>query len=158
AIALSELVIDGLRMRLPILFRGPFYAVLVLFFLYPIGLLHLLDTVGETVPRQSVEWTMWGILLFPAAAGVITLTLVFAAWKGPAYTQDSGTPWRWPLYPWSLFVFLGAGVILRSYYLAVSFHPYPGTASGFGVYFLIPFFLSVAVVVFETGRTAKNRL
>ncbi len=156
SIGLSELLLCGLRIRLPGLFRMPFYAALGLYFLYPILLMYLLDDWGDGAPHRAMEWTMWGVLLFPAAAAVITLSLLPAIWRGPEYVADNGTPWRWPLYPWSLFAFLGVGVVLRSYYLSLSFHPFPGVASGFGPYILMPFLLSVVVVVFELARSVGS--
>jgi hypothetical protein len=52
-----------------------------------------------------------------------------------------------------LFVFLSAAVVLRSFYLTISFHPHRGTLSGFGLYFLVPFILSVCVLLFEIGKS-----
>ena len=157
AIALSEGLLRGLGIRLRALFCEPYYLALGLFFLYPILLMHLLDGVGDGDPKRGMEWTMWGILLFPTAASVVTLSLLPAVWRGPSYVADNGTPWRWPLFPWSLFVFLGVGVVLRAYYFSLSFHAFPGVASPFGGYFLTPFLLSVALVVFELGRSADSR-
>jgi hypothetical protein len=154
ALGLSEVVLRGLGIRLPMLFRGPFYLMLALFFVYPLLMMHWLDGVGESDPQKSFDRTLWGIFFFPTVAGAITLTLLPAVWKGPAYVAENGTPWRWPLFPWSLFVILGAAIVLRAYYLSISFHPFPGTASAFGVYFLVPFLLSVCLVVFELGRSA----
>jgi hypothetical protein len=98
-----------------VLFRGPLYLAIGLFFLYPVLLMHLLDRFGDGVPRRAAGWTMWGIFLFPTAAAAVTLSLLPAVWKGPAYVAHNGTPWRWPLFPWSVFVVLGVGIVLRSY-------------------------------------------
>ena len=67
----------------------------------------------------------------------------------------NGSPWRWPLYPWVLFGFLGAGVCARSYYLCVSYHfvdktPFERTNSIFGLYFLVPFrFKNALLLIFS---------
>jgi len=146
-----------LKIRLPVLFRGPFHLTLGLFFLYPVLLAHLLDHVGDSAAQRGFEWTLWGILLFPTAAAGITLLLLPAVWSGPRHVAHNGTPWRWPMFPWSLFAVLGVAVVLRSYWLSISFHPYPGTKSAFGVHFLVPFLLAVSVVVFELGRSAGRK-
>jgi hypothetical protein len=153
AIGLSEVVLRGLRIRLPILFRGPFYLFLGLFFLYPIVLSHLLDGAGPSDPRGMLERTLWGIFLFPSVTAVATLTLLPAVWRGPQYVTENGTPWRWPLFPWSLFVILAVAIMLRSYYFTISFHPFPGPTSAFGVYFLIPLLASICLILFELGRS-----
>src|SRR5690606_30274660 len=118
---------------------------------------YLLDEIGGNDPQWGFETTIAGILLFPATGAAIALTLLPAVWQGPKYTADNGTPWVWPWYPWSLFFFLAVGVILRSYYLTYSFYPNVSTASGFSVYFLTPFLLAIAVIVFEAGRSVGNR-
>ena len=143
-------------MRLPGLFRVPFYLVLILFFLYPVLLLEVLDGVGEQDPKKGLEWTLWLIFLFPSAAGLTTLSLLPAVWRGPQYVSENGTPWHWPLFPWSLFVILAVAIVLRSYYFTVSFHPYPGQQSAFGLYFLVPFLLSICLVVFELARSVQR--
>jgi hypothetical protein len=153
SLAVAELVIRGLRIRLPLVFRGPLYLGLALFFLYPMLLLHLLDKVFDGDPVRAIESTMLGILLFPVAAAVVTLLLLPAAWIGPRAIANNGSPWPWPYYPWSLFVVLGVAAVLRAYWLTISFHPHPGTADGFRPYFLLPFFLSVCVVMFEAARS-----
>ncbi len=157
AVALSEGVIRGLRIRLPALFRVPFYLLLGLFFLYPVALAHVLDQWGEESAQRGFECTLWGILFFPAAAGVATLSLLPAAWLGSGYTADSGTPWHWPQYPWCLFLYLGLGVLLRSYYSTISFHAFPGVENAFSVYMLTPFLLSICVVLLELARSGGYR-
>jgi hypothetical protein len=153
SLAVAELVIRGLRIRLPLVFRGPLYLGLGLFFLYPMLLLHLLDKVFDGDPVRAIQYTMLGILLFPVVAAAVTLLLLPAAWIGPRAVANNGSPWPWPYYPWSAFVVLGVAVVLRAYWLTISFHPHPGTADGFRPYFLLPFFLSVCVVMFEAARS-----
>jgi hypothetical protein len=156
AVVLTEIVLRGLRIRLPALFRLPFYLVLGLFYLYPSLLFHILDGVSGKDSKQTFELTLWGIFLFPAAAGVTTLSLLPAVWKGPSYVAENGTPWRWPLFPWSLFVILAVAIVLRSYYFTVSFHPHPGRQSAFDIYFLVPFLLSMCMVLFEIGSSVQS--
>ena len=40
--------------------------------------------------------------------------------------RNNGSPWPWPFYPWSLFVFLAVAVVGRSYFLCRSFHQLNG--------------------------------
>ncbi len=103
AVAVSELLLRGLRLRLPIGFRGPYHLALGLFYLYPVALAPWMRS-----PDSSA--LAWGLLGFPAAAGLVALTLLPAIRRGAGYPGKDASPWRWPLYPWSAFVFLGLGV------------------------------------------------
>ena len=157
ALVVTEAVLHATGIRLPALLRVPLVASLALFFLYPILLLQLLDGVGDADSRRGLELTLWGVFLFPTVAAVVPISLLPAAWRGPRYTLDNGTPWSWPWFPWSPFVYLAVGVVLRTYWLTITFHPTPGMASGFAPYFLTPFLLSVSLLVFEIGRSAGSR-
>lgn len=153
AAAVSEAVLRSIRLQLPVGFRLPYHLALGLFFLYPLLLQPFVgDPHGETL--------MWLLFAFPAAAGVVALTLLPAARRGPDLTRDSGSPWPWPFYPWSLFVFLGLFVPVRANLLCVSFHllkfaEYDGFI--FAPYFLVPFGLAVAVVLLEIGVATPRR-
>jgi hypothetical protein len=68
---------------------------------------------------------------------------------------NNGTPWGWPLYPWSLFVLVGVGVLLRAYAMTMSFDPTKGLASGFQPYFVIPLVLSWLLLWAEGADHAK---
>src|SRR5262249_52433446 len=103
AVAVTEGVLRGIRLRLPAWFRGPYYLILALFFLYPLALTPLLD-------RPRSEALMWGLFGFSAAAGLAFLSLLPAVRRGPGYVCFNGSPWRWPLYPWALFGLLAAAV------------------------------------------------
>ena len=149
AAAVSEGVLRSIRLRLPLGFRVPYYLALGLFFLYPLLLKPFVaDPHGEPL--------MWLLFAFPAAAGVVALTLIPAAHRGPGYVRDTGSPWPWPwpFYPWSLFVFLGVFVPVRANLLCVSFHllkfaEYDGFI--FAPYFLVTFGFAVAVVLVEAS-------
>src|SRR4051812_20686436 len=56
AVAVSEGVLRGIRLRLPALFRLPYYLVLSLFFLYPVALTPLL---GDPDSR-ALQWALFG--------------------------------------------------------------------------------------------------
>src|SRR6516164_9631719 len=71
AILVSEAVLAGIGLRLPALFRVPYYLILALFFLYPLALRPLVDSDW---PRW--ENLMWGLFLFSSVAGLVFLTLL----------------------------------------------------------------------------------
>jgi hypothetical protein len=150
--ALTEGLLRGIRLRLPLLFRLPYHLALGLFFLYPLALVPVLHDPHD----EDLLWRLWG---FAPAAGLVFLTLLPAVRRGREYVRDNGSPWPWPFYPWSLFVFLGAAACGRAFLLCWSFHLLPA-AGGlvFGPYFLVPFGLAVAVVLLEIGLAEGNRV
>lgn len=153
AVVVTEVVLAGIRLRLPAGFRLPYYLTLALFFLYPVAL----TPVIRAPDSDALLWGLWG---FAAAAGVAFLTLLPAARRGPGYVRGNGSPWPWPFYPWSLFVFLGVAVCGRAFLLCWSLHLLVGSDAGelvFGPYFLAPFGFAVAVVLLELGLAARHR-
>jgi hypothetical protein len=149
AVVLSELVLKGVRLKLPPLYRLPYYAALALFFLYPLLL-------GPWQAQENDPHIRWLLAGFSPFAGLLTLTLLPAVRRGPDYVRDNGSPWQWPWYPWPLFVVLAVGVALRCYALCVSFHPSRGPATMFEPYFLVPWLFAVNVVLLEIGITRKR--
>jgi hypothetical protein len=153
AVAVSEGVLRGIRLRLPAWFRAPYYLILSLFFLYPLALTPLLDE-----PRS--EALMWGLFGFSTAAGLAFLVLLPAVRRGADYVRGNGSPWRWPLYPWALFGLLAAAVPARAFLLTWSLQVLDGAdrdALIFGPYFLTPFGLAVAVLLLEAGLVSGRR-
>ncbi len=153
---LSELLLRGLRIALPWSFRLPYHLLLCLLFLYPFWLV----IPGVRLPAETVGWR---VLLFPIAASIVLLTLLPAIRRGPELTRQNGTPWLWPWYPWSLFVFLGFCVGFRAYALTLSFDAVLGSSlseamafdSIFGTYFLVPLVLTTGVLLLEIGLVSK---
>jgi hypothetical protein len=153
AALVSEAILRGTRLGLPPWFRGPYYLILALFFLYPLALTPLLRQ-----PRS--EALMWGLFGFSSVAGLVFLTLLPAARRGPVYVVGNGSPWRWPLYPWVLFGVLAAAVPARAFLLCWSLHLLDGADLNrliFGPYFVIPFGLAVAVLLLEIGLAPRGR-
>ncbi len=153
AIALSETTLRGMRLRLPALYRIPFYLGLALLFLYPVPLVPLLDRPGNL----RLSWALFG---FSPAAGLIALTLLPAIRRGPSYVAKTGTPWRWPLYPWALFVILGLGLVARALSLCWSMQApaFPELRQSlFRPYFLVPLGLSVSILILELGLVTRSR-
>jgi len=153
AVAVTEGVLRGIRLRLPAGFRAPYYLTLALFFLYPVAL-------APATGAPNSDALLWGLWGFAPAAGVVFLLLLPAARRGPGYVRGNGSPWPWPFFPWSLFVFLGVAVCGRAFLLCWSFHLLDGAGAEdlvFGPYFLAPFGLAVVVVLMELGLVARSR-
>lgn len=158
SVVLSELLLRGLRIVLPWLYRLPYHGLLALLSFYPL----LLVSTESRLPNDSV---LWRIFLFPTAAAVILLTLIPAIRRGSIWIRSNGTPWLWPWYPWSLFVFLAVCICFRSYALGQSFDPVLGETSqsamtftsAFGVYFLVPLVFASGVLLLEIGLIEKRR-
>jgi hypothetical protein len=154
AVAVSEGLLRGTRLRLPACFRVPYYLILGLFFLYPLAISPLVDDPhGEPI--------LWGLFGFASAAGLLFLTLLPAARRGPDYVRNNGSPWRWPLYPWVLFGLLACAVPARAFLLCWSLHRL-GAYGGLdrlviGPYFLVPFGLCLTVLLMEIGLASGRR-
>jgi hypothetical protein len=152
AILLTEALLRGIRLRLPVLFRLPYHLTLALFFLYPVALSQFLADPHS----ELLLWALWG---FAPAAGLVFLTLLPAVRRGAAYVRDTGSPWPWPFYPWSVFVFLAAAVCGRAFLVCWSFHQLPSaTDLVFGPHFLVPFGFALSVLLLEAGIVSGNRL
>ncbi len=142
SVGISEWLLTGLNIRLPWLYRGPYYLLLALFFGYPLW-------VSPEVTELPVDLLRWRIMMFPAVAAIPFLALIPAVHRGANYTRPNGTPWRWPWVPWPMFAFLALAVCARSYVLCISFDPLAGMNSTFGLYALVPFLLAGLVLLLE---------
>lgn len=153
AVAVSEGLLRGTRLVLPAGFRLPYYLILALFFLYPLAL-------SQLVARPHSEALVWGLFGFCPVAGLVFLTLLPALRRGPAYVRNNGSPWQWPLYPWTLFGLLGLAVPARAFLLCWSMHLLVGRdlhSLIFGPYFLVPFGLAAAVLLLEAALVSRRR-
>jgi hypothetical protein len=146
AAGVSEAVLRAAGIRLRRGLRLPYHALLALFFGYPLALAALLRAGGAGGPPLAS-----GILAFPLAASTIALALIPAVRRGPRYVARSGTPWSWPLFPWSLFFVLGAGVALRTRWLVAAYLPAPGAEVPWGAFLLSPILLAAAALALESG-------
>ncbi|MDX1970063.1 MAG: hypothetical protein SFV23_23015 [Planctomycetaceae bacterium] len=156
-LVLSEATLRLTRIALPWSLRAPMYLYFALFFLYPVLLDYTHNTIGDSNNALGLQETLLGVLLFPTVAGLITLSLIPAAMQGPNLARRITAAWTWPCYPWSLFVVLGVAVVMRAFYLTITFHPRAGTDSAFAPYFLTPFAMAIAAVIFELGRSVGHR-
>jgi hypothetical protein len=150
AVVVTEAVLRTIRLRLPGWYRAAYYLILGLVFLYPIALSPFLNEPEG--PRLQ-----WGLFGFSVLAGLVLTTLVPAARAGAALVAGNGSPWRWPLYPWSLFVVMAFGLGVRCYSLCVSFHYVGGSHTIFGPYFLVPIGLAVSLIWLEIGIASRRR-
>lgn len=151
----TEGLLLGLGIRLPALFRIPYYLQLGLLFLYPVGL-----QPDATTDAASLSWRIW---LFSPLASIALLSLVPAIRQGRAYVKHNGTPWAWPLFPWCVFVFLGLGLGYRAFALSLSFDPVmsldtaaaSNLEAAFGGWFLVPLILAAGFLLLEIGRVER---
>lgn len=158
AVGVSEFLLHSLRLRLPVLFRVPYYLQLALLFLYPFALLPSLQS-------HNGDATTWGIFAFPFLIGLTGLSLWPAMRRGPDAVRENGSPWVWGWYPWTLFVFLGFCLCLRSYTLCLSFDAATALDAAaayrleniFSPYFLAPVLFAAAVLLLEAGIQGSRR-
>ena len=153
AMAVSEGLLRGIRLILPFWYRVPYYLILALFFLYPLALTPL-------VHEPTNELQMWMLFAFAGVAGLVFLTLVPAIRRGPDYVRGNGSPWLWPLYPWTLFGMLALAVPARAYLLCYSMHLVEGGPWDqllIEPFFLVPFGLAGAVLLLEAGLTSARQ-
>jgi hypothetical protein len=149
AVLVTEGLLRGLRIRLAVLYRVPYYLLLGLLFAGPLW-------VAPRTAPGTVGLMAWRLYLFPVVAGLVLLTLLPAARRGASYTAGNGTPWRWPWFPWTAFLFLGFAAGVRSYVLTYNFNML-GAGDAFGAYYLAPLLLAALIVALELSITAHRR-
>jgi hypothetical protein len=145
SLALCELTIRGLQVRLPWSYRGPSYAAMAILFAYPPYLGHLsLDD-----QERKMAWLVLGL---PTLLAAVTLLLVPAMRRRGVDLRRNGTPWPWPWYPMSWFVILAVGGVLRAFSLGISFEKEKGFSSGLQFYAFIPLLLAATLLWVEGSR------
>ena len=145
--AITEFILFSLGMKLPLHYRAPFYLQLALLFAFP-AWLGRLSVYGQDSAMCA------GVLSFPVAAAAGLMTLLPAAAGTPE--QENGTPWPWPFYPWSIFVFVAIASGIRAWMLSVSFSPAIGVEPAFLPYFLCPVLIAMLILVLEMGLQQKS--
>lgn len=145
SLGITEWLTRSAGFRFPWLYRGPFYAMLGLFFAFP-------AVVSSSWWTQWPISDAWRVLGFTTLAGLSWLTLLPAVRRGADYVADNGSPWHWPLYPWSVFFMIAIGVCGRAYLLTLSFQSDLGNQSSFGGYYLVPFALAILIVLAEIAK------
>ncbi|MCA9269973.1 MAG: hypothetical protein KDA41_15940, partial [Planctomycetales bacterium] len=144
SVAVTEALLLTAGMRLPLFYRAAYYGMLALLFAYPAAL-------GWLSLHGQNQKLAWGVFLFPWLAAVAHLTLLPAARWGNRMRFGNGTPWSWPLYPWSLFVFLWIAFALRTYSLTYTFEAPAGMLASFQPHFLAPLVLAAGALLMEIG-------
>ena len=113
---------------------------------------------GRTLAARRARALAWSLMLFPTLAAGIFLTLLPVAHLGRSRPKwSSGTPWTWPLFPWTLFFFLALGVGACTYSLSYAFDSGAGGESGFQGYWLAPLLLVGALLLLEMALAAGSR-
>ena len=148
AMAITETLIWSLRIRFGLFFRGPLYGMFAVSFFYP----SLFALQKQYWPEGDYRFI---ILAFPFVVAGAILTLVPAIKRSKSYIAKNGTPWNWPLYPWSVFALAIVGLVGRAVMLGLSFDPSPENGM-LGTWIFVPIFLSVMWLVFEIGCTEEN--
>ncbi len=151
SITVSEVLLRGLRIKLPGWYRVAYYALLGLFYLYPLGI----SVLATDPDSPTIQWALFG---FSSVAAMAVLLLLPAIRRGIQYVADNGTPWAWPLFPWTLYAVLIFGIAARSYYLCVSFHFVVGSGTIFGWYFLVPLLMAVNALFLERALATRSQL
>ena len=144
AVVVTEGVLLLSRIALPACYRVPYHLTMALLFWFPLF-------VSPELTGLTQQPTHLRLLVFPWLVAAVSLTLLPAIARGRDSVQRNTTPWAWPLFPWSLFVFLGVVCVLRSYVLTLSFGPSDGLESTFGRLHLFPMLLALAVLLLEAG-------
>jgi hypothetical protein len=149
AIGLSESLLRTLRIGLAARYRWPYYAMLGLLFLHPV----ITAWISCYALYSARTLAIYG---FPALAAIALLTLLPAARTRADEEPASGTPWPWPMYPWSLFVFLTVGFAIRSWWVTISFETARGEDPCFRPFFLLPIVLAWSALLLEMGKAREN--
>ena len=149
AALVSEILLRSIHLRLGLWLRLPYHGSLALFFLYPL----VLNPWLSQPEGPTLQWLLFG---FASAGAAIFLTSLPAARRGAGYIEGNGSPWSWPLFPWTLFAVLGLCVSLRAYYLCLSFHFVGYADSIFGPYFLAPLGFVAALLLLEGGIAGNS--
>ncbi|AMV19663.1 hypothetical protein [Planctomyces sp. SH-PL14] len=163
----TEAVLIGTRLRLSWLYRVPLHLFLLFFYAAPY-------VASPEIQGWLAEDLNWVVFLFPNVAALLFLTLLPAVRRGPDLVARNGTPWRWPLYPWSAFVMIAFAVLFRSYVFALTFSqtgkiwielPSRGMDRSvhaialdtiWGPYFLVPMLLALLLLMFEASLVTGN--
>ncbi len=163
SVAVMLFTLRGAGIRLGAAYLVPFILFLGLFYVMPWW------CSPELNPRPEPKNVDWTVFLFPQIAALLCLTLLPAVRMGRAYAANSGTPWPWPLFPWTAFGMIAVAVALRSYALVMTFSPtgviWVSPDSRFGIaldtiwrpYFLVPFAWAILVLVLESALTSGNQ-
>lgn len=138
----TEVVLRACRLRLPSWYRLSFYGLMLVFFASPLVL-------GRAVAERQTQLSNWGPMLFSVAVAVAIGLLAPAIRRGGEAVRDNGSPWRYPLYPLSLFAVLVVLAGIRAHAIWISFG-FIGAAVRFEFLLLAPILLAVLGLMIES--------
>lgn len=147
AVIVTESLTHSLGIRFRWLYRSPLYAMLALSYFFPY-IFTMKENYWPTLDDRFI------ILLFPFAVSLSILSLIPSIRQTKRYASKNGTPWRWPLYPYSIFVLLIVGLIGRTVLLTLSFDA--SIASGMlGTWMFVPILFALLWIIFEVGAAEE---
>lgn len=159
AIGVSEAVIRGIRLRLPAVYRLPFYVQLLLCLLPGAFYSGLSAT-------HSLQFVRWMLFAYSALAGTSMLLLIPAAQQTAGSVRNPNCPWLWPVYPWSLPVVVWFCLAFRIVLLTMSFDPVleldrvranEQLAGIFSPFWFSPLVLGIGWLLLEAGLKHRRR-
>ena len=149
AVFVTESLVLSLGIRFRTLFRLPLYGMLATSFFFP----YLFTLQQAHWPELDSRFI---ILLFPFVVSATILSLIPSIRRTKKYAAKNGTPWHWPLYPYSIFALAIIGLIGRTIMMGLSFDPTPANGM-LGTWLFVPIFLSLTWLLFEIGAAEKNK-
>ncbi|MEM9826622.1 MAG: hypothetical protein AAF958_08535 [Planctomycetota bacterium] len=114
SVLLGEFVLRACRLRLPMTYRVTYYAMLGVFFAAA-------PVFAESVRQRQQDLSGWSGLIFSSAIAVTLLGLVPGIRRRNLGLRHHGSPWRFPLYPLSLFFVLVVVAIIRAHAVWMAF-------------------------------------
>jgi hypothetical protein len=158
-LAISEVMFNGLKLKLPKIFRVAYYSLMGCYFSYPWVLAELVTVYGKNkLPA------IWGMLLFPVIGGILFVILLVPMIRcGQDLFAKLGAPWEDIRFPGSLFILMLLGFGFRTYLNTISFYggrgvgPYSAMQTGFELFMLLPLVAAVAIILLEYGKVRENK-
>jgi hypothetical protein len=151
AFLVTELLQWSLEVKIPALFKVSIYSMLAIPFFFPLTV----SLQQYVLPDFDARWLSVG---FSIASSLAILTLIPAIRMGRAAVAKNGTPWEWPMFPYSIFVLLVVGLCGRMALFTLSFDPTIGSGSILGSYLFAPIALAVLWVLLEIAIVEKIEL
>jgi len=151
SIGLSEVVLRILQIKFRLGYRGIYYLFLITLFAYPCILGAFTRDFDHKVHRQVA------LSLFIPIMATLFLLIIPAIHRGRDYAEDNGTPYRFPLFPMSLFALLLPLVAFRAYWLALAFGPGIRNSVCLEPMAFVPLVFVAGFLFIELGVVTKNK-
>lgn len=148
----SVLVTEGVlricALPFPMVYRVSFYAMIAVMFASPAGL-------GWSVQQRIDTVIAWASGIYSMAFAMSMLLLIPAMHAKQHLIRTNPTPWKWPLYPLSMFFILIVLAGMRTHAVWMSFS-FLGASVRFEPLLLLPLLVSVIIVVAEVDIRRKK--